>query len=463
MRLRPLDFRMAASGLVFGLLLACVHLGGTPLTREARSGNLDAVERLITEGADVDARDGGGNTALYYAAQGGHAAIVRALLAAGADVDVDNDFGSTPLHVAAREGHVDVIRILAEHGANLDTRNLTGGTASDLRGGSSFPENRRTLNSSTPLEKAARAGQREAVEVLIELGAALPDREAVKEASLRGHDEIAAYIARATSERRRAPAGARPADAETAAAIPLGSGYGRRYGVVIGVSRYARLDDLEGARRDAETMAEVLRTLGFDRVWELYDEDATRAHILDLVGQKLRATTREDDLAFIYFAGHGATETLASGEKRGYLVPSDGSTADPYVTGISMETVRDLSNRLAARHVYYAVDACYSGGLVSEPASGEAFRGVDDNRSVQVLTAGLEGQQAMEEGGRGVFTSYLVEGLKGEADLNGDDFVTASEIGWFVASQVDQATRGRQTPAYGRLDGTGEVSFRLED
>jgi uncharacterized caspase-like protein len=232
---------------------------------------------------------------------------------------------------------------------------------------------------------------------------------------------------------------------------------------VIGVSRYARLDDLEGARRDAETMAEVLRTLGFDRVWELYDEDATRAHILDLVGQKLRATTREDDLAFIYFAGHGATETLASGEKRGYLVPSDGSTADPYVTGISMETVRDLSNRLAARHVYYAVDACYSGGLVSEPASGETFRGVDDNRSVQVLTAGLEGQQAMEEGGRGVFTSYLVEGLKGEADLNGDDFVTASEIGWFVASQVDQATRGRQTPAYGRLDGTGEVSFRLED
>jgi len=223
-----------------------------------------------------------------------------------------------------------------------------------------------------------------------------------------------------------------------------------------------------------------LAKVGVDKVWQVINESSNIrlsekqvgsihaihlecARILDLVGQRLRATTREDDLAFIYFAGHGATETLASGEKRGYLVPSDGSTADPYVSGISMETVRDLSNRLAARHVYYAVDACYSGGLVSEPASVEAFRGVDQNRSVQVLTAGLEGQQAMEEGGRGVFTSYLVEGLKGEADLNGDDFVTASEIGWYVASQVDQATRRRQTPAYGRLDGTGEVSFRLDD
>ena len=208
-------------------------------------------------------------------------------------------------------------------------------------------------------------------------------------------------------------------------------------------------------------MAELLRTLGFDTVHELYDEDATRVRILELVGQKLREETSKNDLAFIFFAGHGATETLPNGEKRGYLIPTEGSAQDPYVTGISMETIRDLSNRLEARHVYYAVDACYSGGLATTAAAGEATRGDSRNSSVQVLTAGLEGQQAIEEDGRGVFTSYLIQGLRGEANLNGDDVISASEIGWFVANQVEQATGGRQTPAYGRLGGTGEVTFRL--
>ena len=102
---------------------------------------------------------------------------------------------------------------------------------------------------------------------------------------------------------------------------------------------------------------------------------------------------------------------------------------DPYVTGISMETVRDLSNRLEARHVYYAVDACYSGGLVSSSGEATIPRGLQQNSSVQVLTAGLEGQQAQEKGGRGVFTTYLVQGLRGDANLNGDRFVTTNEIG----------------------------------
>jgi len=448
------------------LCVACALSGAAPLSREAERGRLDEVRRSIASGADVDARDRGGNTALYYAALNGHAEIVRALAEAGADVNADNDFGSTPLHVASRAGHVEVIRILAEYGADLDARNLTGGTASEIRGGSDFALNRGLLPSSTPLEKAARAGQLDAVKVLIELGAALPAREAVKQASLKGHDEIAAYITRAATERRRKQKSAPAGEAEALASaetIPLTSEYGRRFGVVVGISHYQKLDDLEGARRDAESIAAVLRTLGFDEVFELYDGQATRTRILELVGQKLRAITRKDDLAFIFFAGHGATETLPGGEKRGYLVPTEGSDRDPYVTGISMETIRDLSNRLEARHVYYAVDACYSGGLAHDSPGDVATRGANRNRSVQVLTAGLEGQQALEEGGRGVFTSYLVEGLQGEADLNGDASITASEIGWFVANQVGEATRGRQTPAYGRLDGTGEVSFRLRN
>ncbi len=454
--------------IIVGMLAICLASGlasASALSKAAKRGRLDQVRQLVEAGADLDERNRRGNTALYYAALEGHADVVRVLAEAGADIDVDNNFGSTPLHVASRGGHVDVIRVLATYGADLNVRNLTGGSASRLAGGSGFQLHQRGLQSSTPLEKAARSGQFEAVKALIELGAELPARDAVQQAQLKGHDEIAAYITRATSERRRRNKSAPPGtatDFASAKPIEISSDYGRKVAAIIGISRYDRLSNLEGARSDAREVAELLRALGFDTVHELYDEDATRTRILELLGQTLRAETTSQDLAFVFFAGHGATETLPNGEKRGYLIPTEGSTQDPYVSGISMEMIRDLSNRLAARHVYYAVDACYSGGLAATPSEGITSRGGDRKRSVQVLTAGLEGQQAIERDGRGIFTTYLLEGLRGEANLNGDRVVTATEIGWFVADQVGQATKGRQTPVYGRLDGTGEVTFRLQ-
>ncbi|MCA9506483.1 MAG: ankyrin repeat domain-containing protein [Myxococcales bacterium] len=453
-------------GLV-GLLLGMLASGpsdAASLGRAARRGDAETVMRLLAAGEDPDEPDFFGNPPLYQAASKGHAEVVRLLAEAGADVDLGNRFGSTPLHAAAWAGHVDVIRALAAAGADLDARNLTGSARSQIAVGASAALNRETLRSATPLVKAARAGQLEAVRVLVELGAALPARDAVEEATLRGHEEIAAFLTRAASER---PARERTAPAETGVALASAgpfeftSDYRRKVAAVIGISRYAKMEDLEGARSDAAEVAELLRTLGFDAVYELYDEQATRPAILELLGVRLRAETGANDLAFVFFAGHGATETLPNGEKRGYLVPSEGDARDPYVTGISMESVADLSERLAARHVYYAIDACYSGGLVATPTEGVRGRPDAPNRSVQVLTAGLEGQQASESDGRGVFTTYLVQALRGEANRNGDAVVTATEIGFYVADQVGRATRGAQTPAFGRLGGNGEVRFGL--
>jgi ankyrin repeat protein len=71
------------------------------------------VVRLLVElGADRDAKDNDGSTALHGAASGGHEAVVRLLVVLGADRDaIDND-GSTALHLAASEGHEAVVRLL---------------------------------------------------------------------------------------------------------------------------------------------------------------------------------------------------------------------------------------------------------------------------------------------------------------------------------------------------------------
>jgi len=242
--------------------------------------------------------------------------------------------------------------------------------------------------------------------------------------------------------------------------------YRRRVAAVIGINDYEHWPVLEGATSDARRVAAALRKMGFDDVIEIYDRQASRQRILRLLGTDLATKTGADDLAVIFFAGHGQTETLPGGEKRGYIIPVDAEREDVFSTAISMEQLRDLSSRLPAKHIYYAMDSCYSGlGFVRSaprPANTGAYlQKMLSMRAVQMITAGLAGEEATERGGRGLFTAYFLRALEGEADSDGDGVVTASEIGTFVRPQVTAASGSRQTPQYGTIDGSGEVLFTL--
>ena len=92
----------------------------------------------------------------------------------------------------------------------------------------------------------------------------------------------------------------------------------------------------------------------------MYDQDATRQRVMELLGNELAGHVDENSLVFVYFAGHGETETLPGGSKKGYILPWDADD-DFFATGIPMDAVQDLSNRMTAKHVMYAIDACYSG------------------------------------------------------------------------------------------------------
>ena len=80
-------------------------------------------------GADVDARDDDGWTALMWAAQEGRADAVRLLIGAGADVDIDDDDGWTALMLAAGEGRADAVRLLIGAGADVNADDDDGWTA----------------------------------------------------------------------------------------------------------------------------------------------------------------------------------------------------------------------------------------------------------------------------------------------------------------------------------------------
>jgi hypothetical protein len=94
--------------------------------RAASAGDARALEDSIAAGADVNAADSYGETALIAAAAGGHARAVWLLLRSGADVDARRGDGFNALIIAAFFGHKEVVRALVDYGADVTGRDRNG-------------------------------------------------------------------------------------------------------------------------------------------------------------------------------------------------------------------------------------------------------------------------------------------------------------------------------------------------
>jgi ankyrin repeat protein len=128
--------------------------GLTALHMAAEAGNLEVVQALLGANAKVTATTRiGAYTPLHVASAGAHTAVVEALIAAGADVAaVSTPAGSTPLHLAAKALNGEgAVRVLLAHGAPVDAREASAGQ--------------------TPLMFAASYGRTAAVKELLAKGA----------------------------------------------------------------------------------------------------------------------------------------------------------------------------------------------------------------------------------------------------------------------------------------------------
>lgn len=246
--------------------------------------------------------------------------------------------------------------------------------------------------------------------------------------------------------------------------------YNKSYAVIIGIDQYKNLPfdmQLSYAVQDAKGVAEALKKhFKFDKIVTLYNKDATKANIMKVLSGDLSKVSEKDSV-FIFWAGHGYTEKTAYGDL-GYLIPFDGTseTSELY-KNVSMTMIKDdISKRIPAKHIFYVMDSCYSGLLVStRGASRKTQRNffyieeITKEKVRQVLTAGSKDQTVLDGGPKGhsVFTGRLIEVLE-----NTDDFITATEISTIVKEKVfsDAKSRGHvQTPKYGELFGLGDYVF----
>jgi uncharacterized protein len=119
---------------IFAVLCMTALLGatpaGSPVADAAMKGDTGTVRALLRDGADVNAAQGDGMTALHWAAQRGDVEMAKILVYAGANVKATTRLGGyTPLLLASREGDAPMLAALLDAGADPDAATTTGTTA----------------------------------------------------------------------------------------------------------------------------------------------------------------------------------------------------------------------------------------------------------------------------------------------------------------------------------------------
>ena len=224
--------------------------------------------------------------------------------------------------------------------------------------------------------------------------------------------------------------------------------------VVAGISNYQdeAIPDLRYADKDAEALVAYLKSkaggeVPDDNIILLKNEQATTAQIGSALDW-LMEESEEGDIAFIYFSGHGDVETKTK-MQFGYLLTYD-SPPKVYVAGaFPLTYLQAVISTLSESGVQVVMisDACRAGKLAGSSVGGtQATSSVlakQFSNEVKILSCqpneySLEGEQW--GGGRGVFSYYLIDGLYGLADRNGDLQVSLLEIERYLEDQVPAQT-----------------------
>lgn len=226
------------------------------------------------------------------------------------------------------------------------------------------------------------------------------------------------------------------------------------FAVVVGIADYAEIGDKNGdlryAEKDAKAFVQFLKSsaggsVPAQNIILLLNRQATRTNILKAL--KLFAKAPENARIIYFFSGHGET---------GSFIPADYAITKK---GLSHESIKAAFRQSKARMKWCLADACLSGSIqqeslvVNKPKVGNTLQVTPTN--VLVFMSSRKGQLSQESGflQQGMFTYFLLDGLKGAADADSNRLITVRELYRYVKTKVTAFSRHRQSPLlYGKFD-----------
>jgi hypothetical protein len=219
------------------------------------------------------------------------------------------------------------------------------------------------------------------------------------------------------------------------------------WAVVVGVASYDHMPVLRYTDDDAYRFYAFLKSpeggaLPDDQVRILVDEEATNEGITttlnDIFGQ-----AGPNDLIVFYFSGHGLN---------GSFLPID---FDGYNNKLTHESIAQIFNGSKAKFKVCIADACHSGSLIAmrsaepEPVINQYYQMLAKSvAGTALIMSSKSDETSLESAGlrQGVFSHFLIRGLKGEADKNDDRIISVKELYDFIFKNVRDYTGNRQSP-----------------
>ena len=235
------------------------------------------------------------------------------------------------------------------------------------------------------------------------------------------------------------------------------------WAVVIGIAAYNHMPVLRYTDDDAYRMYAFLKSpeggaLDDSHIRILIDEEATLSNIKKTMAEIFNQAGR-NDLVLLYYSGHGLP---------GAFLPYD---FDGYSNKLFHEEINALLKRSPAKYKLCIADACHSGSLLAMRGSNPNMLANYYNRLAQanpgtaLIMSSKSEETSLESSGlrQGVFSHYLIRGLKGEADKDADGYVTVQELYNFVYTNVRAYTGNMQSPLIqGDYDRSMPVAIRRD-
>lgn len=252
-----------------------------------------------------------------------------------------------------------------------------------------------------------------------------------------------------------------------------------KLGVVVGISRHKDygVPKLKYTEEDALSVYRFLTGpeggVPGQNVTLLTNERASRSEILGAIDY-LAGKSRACDSVVLYFAGYGAIVAKGTGKEddakaEAYLVPYDADRGDIAATCISLDELERKIAKVKARELVIILDTGFNGdagarGLEGAGEVREPFQELLRTPGRFTLFSGQSGEGAAEvdDHRHGIFTFYMLEGLKGPADADGNDCVTLGELHEYLKARVGEETEMEGNAQHPKLrgEGAGEVVLK---
>jgi uncharacterized caspase-like protein len=216
----------------------------------------------------------------------------------------------------------------------------------------------------------------------------------------------------------------------------------KTYGVIVGVAEYESKEYNLRFSDDDAILFNRLLTSGKDNsnITLLTNKNATRQNVLDALELQF-SKADESDMVVFYFSGHGNDSSFL--------------TTDVDIWGqnvLKHKDVKEAFKKCRAKIKFCIADACFSGGIKSR----SSYKGLNQSKLELIIFMSCKANETSLEYPKvqqGVFSYFLIEGLKGYADFNKDKQITIKELYTYVNIKVTKKTQKRQTPiVFGKFD-----------